>query len=313
MELGKLATEQANPLSQAIETLSVAEITQRMNQEDQGVPLAVRQSLPEINAFIEALVPLMAQGGRLFYMGAGTSGRLGLLDASECPPTFGVSPNRVQGLIAGGLEAMSQAIEGAEDDQGAAVQDLVALKLSDKDVLVGIAASGRTPYVVAGLRYAQEQGALTASLACVEAAEISQWADYPIEVLVGPEIITGSSRLKAGTAQKLVLNMISTTAMIQLGKVYQGYMVDVQATNQKLIDRAHRIIAATADLSLEQAATYYQAAQGQVKCAILMALTGCDLAGAQAFLADNQDHIAQAIQASQQSENKQDQIKEVLP
>ena len=143
--------------------------------------------------------------------------------------------------------------------------------------------------------------------------EISQWADYPIEVLVGPEIITGSSRLKAGTAQKLVLNMISTTAMIQLGKVYQGYMVDVQATNQKLIDRAHRIIAATADLSLEQAATYYQAAQGQVKCAILMALTGCDLAGAQAFLADNQDHIAQAIQASQQSVNKQDQIKEVLP
>ena len=201
---------------------------------------------------------------------------------------------------------MSQAIEGAEDDQAAAVQDLAALKLSDKDALVGIAASGRTPYVVAGLRYAQEQGALTASLACVEAAEISQWADYPIEVLVGPEIITGSSRLKAGTAQKLVLNMISTTAMIQLGKVYQGYMVDVQATNQKLIDRAHRIIAATADLSLEQAATYYQAAQGQVKCAILMALTGCDLAGAQAFLADNQDHIAQAIQASQQSVNKQD-------
>ena len=306
MELGKLATEQANPLSQAIETLSVAEITQRMNQEDQGVPLAVKQALPEINAFIEALVPVMAQGGRLFYMGAGTSGRLGLLDASECPPTFGVSPDRVQGLIAGGLEAMSQAIEGAEDDQAAAVQDLAALKLSDKDVLVGIAASGRTPYVVAGLRYAQEQGALTASLACVEAAEISQWADYPIEVLVGPEIITGSSRLKAGTAQKLVLNMISTTAMIQLGKVYQGYMVDVQATNQKLIDRAHRIIAATADLSLEQAATYYQAAKGQVKCAILMALTGCDLAGAQAFLADNQDHIVQAIQASQQSVNKQD-------
>ena len=152
MELGKLATEQANPLSQAIESLSVAEITQRMNQEDQGVPLAVRQSLPEINAFIEALVPLMAQGGRLLYIGAGTSGRLGLLDASECPPTFGVSPDRVQGLIAGGLQAMSQAIEGAEDDQGAAVQDLEALKLSDKDALVGIAASGRTPYVLAGLR-----------------------------------------------------------------------------------------------------------------------------------------------------------------
>ncbi|MFC6201748.1 N-acetylmuramic acid 6-phosphate etherase [Lactiplantibacillus nangangensis] len=273
MELEKLTTEMRNPKSMALDTLSIHDILALMNQEDQQVPQAVKKALPQIESAVDTIAATFKRGGRLFYLGAGTSGRLGVLDAAECVPTFGTAPSMVQGFIAGGMPAMTAAVEGAEDSAKLGQQDLRKAKLAASDTVVGIAASGRTPYVVGGLDYAQRVGAATISLACNHRATISAHAQVAIEVEVGPEILTGSTRLKAGTAQKLVLNMLSTVSMISIGKVYQNLMVDVQPTNEKLVERAKRIIMQATDCSLATATTAFDAAGQDVKLAIVMVLT----------------------------------------
>ncbi len=236
-----------------LEKLSIKEILQGINKEDQSVAIAVNKALPQITALLENLSPKMLKGGRLFYIGAGTSGRLGILDASECPPTFGVSFDKVIGIIAGGDTAIRKAVEFAEDDTEQAWKDLQAYEIKENDVIVGIAASGRTPYVIGGLNQARQHKITTACITCNPASEIVQSADFPIEVAVGPEFITGSTRMKAGTAQKMVLNMISTTAMIQLGHVKGNKMVDMQLSNDKLVDRGTKMIMNELQISYSEA------------------------------------------------------------
>ncbi|HEL1602203.1 TPA: N-acetylmuramic acid 6-phosphate etherase [Streptococcus suis] len=303
MDIERLNTEQSNPDSFAIETMSIGEITAYINREDGLVALAIQRVLPQINAVIETVVDCLKKDGRLIYVGAGTSGRLGVLDASECPPTFGVSPDLVQGLIAGGNGAVRAAKEGAEDNRQAAVEDLQKIGISAKDVVIGLAASGRTPYVLEAVTYAHEIGARTASISCVQNAEISPLVDAPIEVLVGPEVVTGSSRMKAGTAQKMILNMISTTSMIQLGKVFRGFMVDVQPTNQKLIQRAKRIICETTGCTEMEAEHIFQQANQDVKLAILMQLSQLNQIEAKKLLENYHNHISFAIQSILDKEN----------
>jgi N-acetylmuramic acid 6-phosphate etherase len=249
--------------------MSVQDIIRIMNAEDQTVAISVQLALPQIGKAIEAIVDVMRKGGRLFYIGAGTSGRLGILDASECPPTFGVSRELVTGLIAGGEAAIMAAIENAEDDAEAGARDIEA-NLTADDAIVGIAASGNTPYVIGAIRRARAIGALTASVSCNSGARLSDSAEYAIEVPVGPEIVTGSTRLKAGTATKLVLNMITTTAMIKLGKVYGNLMVNVQATNEKLRDRVVRIVSDATGVDRVKALECTQQAHGDARLAILM-------------------------------------------
>lgn len=297
MDLNQLNTEQVNPASFTIEEMDIPQITSYINKEDQGVPLAVQKVLPAINSLIEAVVEQLKKGGRLIYIGAGTSGRLGILDASECPPTYGVSSDLVQGLIAGGEAAIRFAQEGAEDNEAAAREDLKAIHLSNEDFLIGIAASGKTPYVKAALNYANELHAKTGAVSCVAHAELSTIVTYPVEVLVGPEVITGSSRMKAGTAQKLILNMISTTTMIRLGKIYKGYMVDVKPTNSKLVERAQNIIQETTGVSSDEAKETFTKTRGDVKLAILTLLGNCRIEEAQSILNQYQQNIAQAIKA----------------
>lgn len=273
MNLDKLTTETRNQQTMNLDELSTSEVVQLMNEEDKKVAYAVEKELPSISKVAEAIVESFEKGGRLIYMGAGTSGRLGVLDAAECVPTFSVDPSMVQGLIAGGMKAMTVAVEGAEDSQVLGKEDLQAIELNKNDVVLGIAASGRTPYVIGGLTYAKSVGAVTASLSCNKNAEISQYAELPIEVEVGPEILTGSTRLKSGTAQKLVLNMLSTSSMIGIGKVYQNLMVDVKPSNEKLVERSKRIIMQATDCSYEAASEAFEAADQQVKVAIVMVLT----------------------------------------
>ncbi|WP_214855029.1 N-acetylmuramic acid 6-phosphate etherase [Exiguobacterium sp. s166] len=270
--LEKLATERRNERTMSLDDMSVEDILTVMNEEDQTVASVIRQEIPVIKQVVDRVVQSFQSGGRLIYIGAGTSGRLGVLDAAECVPTFGVSPDMVVGLIAGGERALIKAVEGAEDSKTLAVEDLQALQLKANDTVIGIAASGRTPYVIGGLDYAREVGAVTAALSCNKEAIISQHADLQIEVETGPEVLTGSTRLKAGTAQKLVLNMISTAAMIGVGKVYQNLMVDVQSTNEKLEVRAKRMIVEATGVDLETAARYFTSANGHVKTAIVMIL-----------------------------------------
>ncbi|MDN6663940.1 MAG: N-acetylmuramic acid 6-phosphate etherase [Tetragenococcus koreensis] len=260
----------------ALDDMSIMEVLQTMNDEDKSVPFAIEKALPQIQKTVEQIIQTFNKKGRLFYIGAGTSGRLGVLDAAECVPTFGTEPEKVQGLIAGGMKAMTVAVEGAEDSLELAKKDLAQAELNQDDIVVGIAASGRTPYVIGGLDYAKEVGATTASVACNNEAQISQHAQFPIEVEVGPEVLTGSTRLKSGTAQKLVLNMLSTASMIGIGKVYKNLMVDVRPTNEKLVERSKRIIMQATDCRYEQAdQTFYQAEEN-VKLAIVMILTGAD-------------------------------------
>lgn len=273
MDLGKLATETRNEQTMELDKLSTAEFLQVMNREDQTVAKAVSLEIPQITKVVDAIIQSFNQEGRLIYMGAGTSGRLGVLDAAECVPTFSVDPSMVQGLIAGGMKAMTVAVEGAEDSKELGAQDLKAIDLTERDVVVGIAASGRTPYVIGGLEYAEQIGAMTATISCNKDAEISAFAKLPIEVEVGPEILTGSTRLKSGTAQKLVLNMLSTGAMVGIGKVYQNLMVDVKPSNKKLEERAKRIIMEATECSYEVASEMFEAANHQVKLAIVMILT----------------------------------------
>ena len=273
MNLDKLTTETRNTQTMNLDELSASEVMTLMNQEDQKVAIAVEKELPMITKVVETITESFSKGGRLIYMGAGTSGRLGVLDAAECVPTFSVDPSMVQGLIAGGMKAMTVAVEGAEDSKTLGAEDLEAIQLTDKDVVVGIAASGRTPYVIGGLEYATSVGAKTATISCNKYAKISQFAQMPIEVDAGPEVLTGSTRLKAGTAQKLILNMLSTGAMIGSGKVYQNLMVDVKPSNEKLEERSKRIIMQATDCTYEEASETFEAADHQVKLAIVMILT----------------------------------------
>ncbi|WP_306352772.1 N-acetylmuramic acid 6-phosphate etherase [Flavobacterium sp. '19STA2R22 D10 B1'] len=248
-------TTEQDSKHQHLEQMSVSDLLLNINKEDQTVPLAVAKALPQIEALIHKIVAQMKDGGRLFYIGAGTSGRLGIVDASECPPTFGVPQDWVNGIIAGGDIAIRKAVEFAEDDTLQAWKDLQKHNISEKDVVIGIAASGTTPYVIGGLENCIKNGITTGSITCNAGSPLAQLADYPIVVVVGPEFVTGSSRMKAGTAQKLVLNMISTSTMIQLGRVKGNKMVDMQLSNHKLVDRAVRMIVAELNITESEAAS----------------------------------------------------------
>ena len=274
IDLSKLTTEMRNPNTMNLDEMTPLEIATAMNREDAHVIEGIHEVLPSIAQAITWATEGIKSGGRLIYMGAGTSGRLGVLDAAECPPTFGVSPDLVVGLIAGGEAAFTHAIEGAEDSPTLGVEDLKRIGLTANDVVVGLAASGRTPYVAYALDYAREVGSKTVAIACNKNSVIGQHAELAIEPVCGPEALTGSTRLKAGTAQKLVLNMISTGTMVGLGKVYQNLMVDVQPTNDKLVTRAQNICMAATECTREEAIEALAAADGHVKCAIVMLLNG---------------------------------------
>ena len=293
--LEKMLSEQRNPNTLHIDALSSLEIVTLLNHEDKHVAFAVEKNLPQIAQAVEHIVAAFQSGGRLVYMGAGTSGRLGVLDASECPPTFGVPSSMVVGLIAGGETALRNAVEGAEDNREAGEQDLRHIHFSRKDVLVGIAASGRTPYVIGGLQYAKQLGATTVSLVSNPNAVMSDIADIAITTAVGPEALTGSSRLKSGTAQKMVLNMLTTAAMIRLGKCYQNLMVDVQATNQKLKARAIRIVMQATECDQTTAEQTLLTTHGNAKLAIMMLLSGLDKDQAEAVLTQNKGRLQDAL------------------
>lgn len=254
-----------------LENMSVAEILEHINEEDKKVPLAVEKALPQITALVDNISDKMLAGGRLFYIGAGTSGRLGILDASECPPTYGVPEGLVVGIIAGGDTAIMHAVENAEDDEAQGWEDLQSFQLSEKDSVVGLAASGTTPYVIGALKKCREQGILTGCITCNRNTPLAQVADYPVEVVVGPEFVTGSTRMKSGTAQKLVLNMISTTVMIQLGRVEDNKMVNMQLTNEKLIDRGTRMLMQKMQITDYEKAKELLLQYGNVKNAFLHA------------------------------------------
>ena len=278
-------TEQPNPRTENLDRLSTFELLQRINEEDATVTSAVRSCLPQIAAAVDAVSDCLRRGGRLVYIGAGTSGRIGCLDAAECLPTFGVTPERVFGIIAGGERALLRAVEGAEDNENAGIVAVNAAAISDTDAVIGLSASGGAPYVRAALRRAGERGAVTVSIACVPNAPLSGDAQIAIETVTGPEVLTGSTRLKAGTAQKLVCNMISTGAMIRWGKTYGNRMVDVQATNAKLKERAKRLVREIGQVqSDEEAFDLLAGAGGSVKLAIVMARRGVGAADAQAIL-----------------------------
>ena len=289
-------TEQRNPKTMQLDTMSALQIAQIMNAEDEGVAAAVKTALPQIAMAIDFAADSFAQGGRLIYLGAGTSGRLGVLDASECPPTVGVPETMVVGLIAGGRQAVWQAVEGAEDSCTQAEQDLRAIHLAQADTVVGLAASGRTPYVLYGLRYAKNLGCKTAAIDCNRKSAIGQEADTAIEVEVGPEILTGSTRLKSGTAQKMVLNMISTGAMVRSGYVYENLMVNLQVSNKKLQGRAVRIVQQAAGCTSQEAETLLQQAKGDVKTAIVMQLLGVPCDSAEKLLKQNGGNIRTAVE-----------------
>ena len=293
--LSTLITEQRNPNSMNVDSLSALEIVQLMNQEDKQVPLAIEKCLPQIAQAVECIVAAFQQGGRLVYIGAGTSGRLGVLDASECPPTFGVSPEMVKGIIAGGERALRHPIEGAEDSKAQAVVDLQTIQFSSKDVLVGIAASGRTPYVIGALEYAKSLGSVTVSIASNPNSAMANIVDIAIDTVVGAEVLTGSSRLKSGTAQKLVLNMLTTASMILMGKCYQNLMVDVQASNEKLKARAIRIVMQATDCDKALAEETLKQADQNAKLAIMMILSGLDRAQAEALLEKHQGKLQLAL------------------
>ncbi|MED2010001.1 N-acetylmuramic acid 6-phosphate etherase [Brevibacillus borstelensis] len=293
--LKELVTEGKNERTRDLDQLPVREILQVMNDEDKKVPYAVEDVLDQVADAVEIIVDSLQNGGRLFYFGAGTSGRLGILDASECPPTFGTDPELIQGVIAGGPSAMIRAVEGAEDSEELGEEDIHKYNVTGKDVVVGIAASGRTPYVIGALRAAQTIGARTISLSCNETALIGGGVDVSINVVVGPEVVTGSTRLKAGSAQKLVLNMLTTATMIRLGKVYGNLMVNVQATNQKLRERVKRIVMEVTGVTYEEAGRLAELANGDAKAAILMKLTGSNREEALQLLEQTNGRIRDAI------------------
>lgn len=295
--LSGLATEASTTERGDLDLLDTAELVRRMNAEDQRVPLAVAERADEIARTVDGITERFRRGGRLIYIGAGTAGRIGVLDASECPPTFGTDPSMVVGLIAGGETAIRSAVENAEDDADAAEASLRELGLTDRDTVVGISASGRTPYVVGGLTYARGIGALTAAIASNQNSDIGAAAEIAVEVATGPEFISGSTRLKAGTAQKLVVNMLTTLSMIKLGKTYRGVMVDLLATNEKLHARSVRTVSQLAGVGIEEAASALDAANGSVKLALLVLATGADVERATVALAEADGILREAIAA----------------
>lgn len=295
INLATLTTESRNENTMDIDSISTLELVKKINEEDKKVALAVEKELENIAKAIDMIAENMKKGGRLIYIGAGTSGRLGILDASECPPTFGVDDGVVIGLIAGGKEAILKAKEGAEDDKALAVSDLKELNLNSNDSVVGLAASGRTPYVIGGLEYANSINALTVAVSCNENSDISKCAKIAIAPVVGPEVITGSTRLKSGTAQKMVLNMLSTGVMIKLGKVYSNLMVDVKSTNLKLIERAKRIVQTATGCTYETATEYLEQTSYDVKLAIFMILSGQSIEEARGNLEKNDGYIAKTL------------------
>lgn len=298
LDLSQMITEGRNPASQNIDELSTEAMLRVINDEDKKVALAVEAIVPQIAEAVDAICAAFQAGGRLIYCGAGTSGRLGILDASECPPTFGTPREQVIGLIAGGHPAILQAVENAEDNREQGAQDLKDIHFSRRDVLVGIAASGRTPYVLGALAYANELGATTVALTCNPGSAMSQVAAIALTPVVGPEVVTGSSRMKAGTAQKLVLNMLTTGSMIRSGKVYGNLMVDVEATNQKLVQRQVNIVMQATDCDDTTARAALSACGGHCKTAILMVLADLDANTAKTLLSQHQGFIRQALQAA---------------
>lgn len=295
INLEKLTTECRNENTMDIDNISTLEMVKKINNEDKKVAEAVELELPKIAKAIDGIVERIHKGGRLIYIGAGTSGRLGILDASECPPTYGVSEELVQGIIAGGKEAIFRAKEGAEDSKELAVEDLKLKHLSENDVVVGLAASGRTPYVIGGLAYANEIGALSISVTCNADSEVSKTAKISIAPVVGPEVITGSTRLKSGTAQKLVLNMLSTGTMIKLGKVYGNLMVDVRATNEKLVERAKKIVCEATGATREEAEKILKETDFNVKLSIFIILSKLEKNEAKNILDESKGYIAKAL------------------
>ena len=296
IDLTQLPTENRNPNSEKIDTLSTLDMLKVINNEDQKVAIAVQKTLPEIAKVVDIVTQAFQKGGRLIYCGAGTSGRLGILDASECPPTFGVDPQQVIGLIAGGHKAILQAVENAEDNAELGAHDLQAINMNNKDVLVGIAASGRTPYVIGAMTYALSIGASVAALSCNPQSPMSKLAQISIAPIIGPEILTGSSRMKAGSAQKLVLNMISTGAMIRSGKVFSNLMVDVETTNSKLVQRQKNIVMAATDCSEDQATEMLKQTGNHCKTAILMILGDLDVQSARQKLNEHNGFIRHALE-----------------
>ena len=294
-ELDVLTTEGFRPELAGIDLLPTLDLARLMNGEDAGVPLAVGAQLPRIAAVIDAVAERMGRGGRLVYAGAGTAGRLGVLDASECPPTFNTGPGQVVGLIAGGPAAMVTSVEGAEDSRELAAADLAALSLTPDDTVVGVSASGRTPYAIGAVAYARARGALTVGLACNAGSALAAAAEHGIEVVVGPELLTGSTRLKAGTAQKLVLNMVSTLTMIRLGKTYGNLMVDVRASNEKLRARSRRIVTLATGADERDVEAALAATGGEVKNAILVLLAGVDGPMAARLLEESGGHLRAAL------------------
>ena len=289
------STEDRNPNSHDLDLKSIREILEIINQEDQTVAIRVKDSLGQIESLVDELVNVFNKGGRLFYLGAGTSGRLGVVDASETVPTFSVDPSMVTGLIAGGDDALRNPIENAEDSRRAAKLDLEKNSLSENDFVIGIAASGRTPYSIGAVEYAKKIGAKTGSIACNRAAEISSYVDYPIEVETGPEVLSGSTRIKAGTATKMVLNMITTTAMIKMGKVYDNLMVDLRPTNEKLVDRATKIISEISGCDYEKSNRLLKEANNNVKVAIIMASKNVGHEHAEKILKNNKGFIREDL------------------
>ncbi|EPC8411426.1 N-acetylmuramic acid 6-phosphate etherase [Bacillus thuringiensis] len=293
--LEKLTTEARNDKTMNLDEMSIIEFLTVMNEEDAKVADRVKLEIPQIATAVEAIIEAKRKGGRLIYLGAGTSGRIGLLDAVECPPTFGTAPEEVVGLIAGGEKAFIKAVEGAEDSKELGIQDLKDMHLKNTDVVVGIAASGRTPYVIGGLEYANSIGAQTVAVSCNKGSAIGKEAKITIEVNNGPEVLTGSTRLKSGTSQKLICNMLSTASMVGLGKVYGNLMVDVQLTNEKLIERAKRIVMEVTSCDYKTAELYLAKADNKPKVAIVMILAGFSKEEAVQRLGETQGFIRQAV------------------
>lgn len=295
MDLNLIKTEQRNSKTTHIDTMSTLDMVRLINEEDQKVALAVGEEAEHIAVAVDIIAAQLSQGGRLVYIGCGTSGRLGVLDAVECPPTYSTDPDEVIGLIAGGNDAIFRAKEGAEDDAGQGEADLKKINFSSRDVLVGIAASGRTPYVLGAMEYARKQGAHVIGISCSSGSPVEQAAEIAITPIPGPEVVTGSTRMKSGTAQKMVLNMLSTGAMIKLGKVYGNLMVDVKPSNEKLVERCKRIVCQATGANYETATRALEECGFRAKVAIVMLRTGSDARKAEQLLAQHEDRVASAI------------------
>ena len=300
MDLKKISTESRNPNTMDIDLVSTREILVKINNEDKTVAYVIEQSLDQITVVVDKIVEAFNKGGRLIYMGAGTSGRLGVLDAVECPPTYGTPKEMVIGLMAGGIDALEFAVEGAEDSVELAVEDLTRVNVNENDIVVGIAASGRTPYVVGGIKFAKEKGAMTSCITTSLNSILAQTVDYPIEVVTGAEAITGSTRMKSGTAQKLVCNMLTTASMVKMGKVYENLMIDMQPTNEKLVARAERMVMEITGVDSEEAKAYIKK-YGNVKKSIFAYLTGIeDIAVIDEYLARSKGNIRLALKIAEE-------------